>query len=132
MAGFWQGLFGKKEASNQPKDAFFLESDAAKSMGDLDYMRTPNRVRRTFPKTVTNPEHRELVREITATRQVTVVAMGGLPQATTPKAAPSPSFGTPATSSTAPSSTTSTTSSPRRAQDSGMDMFRNMAKDIKR
>ena len=124
MAGFWQGLFGKKEDSNQPKDAFFLESDTAKSMGNLDYMRTPNRVRRTFPKTLANPEHRELVREVTATNKVTVVAIGDMPKDTTAKKSPVASFNTP---SSAPEVVA------RRSQEgSGMDMFRNMAKDLKR
>ncbi len=124
MAGFWQGLFGKKEDSNQPKDAFFLESDTAKSMGNLDYMRTPNRVRRTFPKTAANPEHRELVREVTATKKVTVVAIGDLPKETVGKTAPVASFNTPAGAAEV---------SARRSQTgSGMDMFRNMAKDLKR
>lgn len=43
MAGFL-GLGGSSES-------YFLEPDDAKTMGDIDYMRTPKKVKRTFAKT---------------------------------------------------------------------------------
>ena len=60
MAGFF-GLFGKKTkyvdepqqniSSAQSSEDFYLSSDDAKTLGDIEYMRTPKAVRRTFPKT---------------------------------------------------------------------------------
>lgn len=45
------GLFGKKD--NQAKDSkesFFLDQDEAQSLGNIEFMRTPQTIRRTFPK----------------------------------------------------------------------------------
>ncbi len=64
MAGFL-GLFGgKKDDSDQ--GAFFLDNDESKSLGDIEYMRTPNTVRRTFAKKAGESEHKEFVQEVTA------------------------------------------------------------------
>jgi hypothetical protein len=172
MAGFFSNLFGRKNKdSDQPKEAFFLESDDAKSMGDADYMRTPNVIRRTFPKSASSPGHKELIQSYTATGQNVIKAEGlqikkdGTvlqPQqqqyngyvvpasaaapapspfaATTPapssfgsSAPASSSFGssTPAPAAPAPAPAPSEPA-PRRSGDDGMDMFRNMAKNINR
>jgi hypothetical protein len=162
MAGFFSNLFGRKNNDNdQPKEAFFLESDEAKSMGDMDYMRTPNVIRRTFPKTASSPEHKELIQSYTATGQNVIKAEGieikkdGAvlkPQqqqynsyvvpASSAAPAPSPfasttptsSFGSSA-ASTPPAAAPAPAPSepaPRRSGDDGMDMFRNMAKNIGR
>jgi hypothetical protein len=172
MAGFFSNLFGRKNNdTDQPKEAFFLESDEAKSLGDLDYMRTPNVIRRTFPKSASSPEHKELIQSYTATGQNVIKAEGlqikkdGAvlqPQqqqynsyvvpaaaapapspfaATTPapssfgSSAPASSFGsstpTPPAAAPAPAPAPSEPA-PRRSGDDGMDMFRNMAKNIGR
>lgn len=44
------GLFGNKNEDPQPKDAFFLDDEVAKSMGDTSYMKQPKSIRRTYPK----------------------------------------------------------------------------------
>ncbi|WP_228015069.1 hypothetical protein [Synechocystis salina] len=60
MAGLF-GLFGKKaryvedtetppSAQPEKKEAFFLETDDAKSLGNAEYMRTPIKIKRSFPK----------------------------------------------------------------------------------
>ncbi len=160
MAGFFSNLFGRKNNdSEQPKEAFFLESDEAKSLGDLDYMRTPNVIRRTFPKSASSPGHKELIQSYTATGQ-SVIKAEGLEvkkdgSVLQPQQQQYNSYVVPASSAaTAPSSfgTTTTASSsfgaspapapapapapsepaPRRSGDDGMDMFRNMAKNIGR
>jgi hypothetical protein len=62
MAGFF-GLFGKKTkyvddptpVGPDPKidqEAFFLDSDSAKTLGDIEFMRKPNVIRRSFPNTL--------------------------------------------------------------------------------
>lgn len=48
--GIWQRLFGRDP--NEPKESFFLEPDDAKTYGDIDYMRKPQIIKRTFAKTV--------------------------------------------------------------------------------
>ncbi|NJN31869.1 MAG: hypothetical protein HC824_16650 [Synechococcales cyanobacterium RM1_1_8] len=62
MAGFL-GLFGGKK---EEKETFFLDSDESKSLGDIEYMRTPSVVRRTFAKKAGETEHKEYVQKITA------------------------------------------------------------------
>ena len=41
------GLFGKKDPNEED---FYLDSDEAKTWGDIDYMRRPQEVKKTFPK----------------------------------------------------------------------------------
>ena len=55
MTGFIRGLFGKSkkdDAAGEKKDAnaYFLDADSSKSFGDIDYMRTARAVRKSFPK----------------------------------------------------------------------------------
>ena len=132
MTGFINRLFGskaKKEdttaASNEPKPtrekpgAFFLDNDEAKTFGDIDYMRTSKSVRRTFPKTLSNPKG------AARTEQISAMEMGSAKQENTAApnqpAQPSPSPAEPQKSETASKRT-----------DTSMDMFRNMARDIRK
>jgi hypothetical protein len=159
--GFWSNLFGGGN-NDAPKGEFFLDDDAAKSMGNTDYMREVKTVRRTFPKGP-DAEEFEQVNRISAesrrladsrgavstsqTSKITRadVSTGNAPsfqapsyQATTP--APSYQASTPA-SAAAPEFKPTEVSEPPQAKeaprrpsgsDGGMDMFRNMAKTIKR
>ena len=82
MTGFIRGLFGKKEkAPKESKEAFFLDDDSAKSLGNLEYMRKPSTVRRTFPKTVSSPEKKEYTQETSAMDKVYVQSQGKIPLA---------------------------------------------------
>jgi hypothetical protein len=45
-------------------DAFFLDADAAKSLGDVQFMRRSNTIRRTFPGTSDSPGNKEMVAEV--------------------------------------------------------------------
>jgi hypothetical protein len=45
---------------------FFLEPDDAKTFGDIDYMRKAKRVKRTFAKTVSQPNEPELDIQVSA------------------------------------------------------------------
>jgi hypothetical protein len=45
---------------------FFLQPDDAKSLGDVNFMRKSVRVRRTFPKTKSNPNGFEVVKEVSS------------------------------------------------------------------
>lgn len=142
MAGFFKGLFGgrgKGESKNQSEvtprretGAYFLNSDDARTYGDVDYMRTTKKVRRTFPKTVNNAEM-EMEKEISSMN------------ANNPKLGtqvPKVSMGSIATSNSSTSSASSNSSNgsvptdaqvaARRKSDSSLDMFRNMAKDLRK
>jgi hypothetical protein len=155
------GLFGKKDEDPQPKDAFFLEEETAKSMGDTSYMKAAKSVRRTYPK-VAGGEYFEVVKTVSSSKSsVNDSRKNGLPKnvettssysapatsfssassfgssysapAPTPAPAPEPTFSAPEPAAPAVSpSVSNEASQARRKSDSGMDMFRNMAKDIRK
>ncbi len=63
MTGFIRGLFGSKKDKNASQvddltnsrtkkndSAFYLDNDSAKTFGDIDYMRTAKAVTKSFPK----------------------------------------------------------------------------------
>ena len=97
--------------------AYFLETDDAQSLGNAEYMRAVRSIRRTFPKTLSQPEEQEFIQEVSALKQAIRTkgesaiqdAIDATSQSSTPKADPSVD---------------------RRRSDSSMDMFRNMARDI--
>jgi hypothetical protein len=51
----------------QPKkevETFFLDADTSSSMGNVEFMRRSNTIRRTFPGTVDSPGNKEMVAEV--------------------------------------------------------------------
>jgi hypothetical protein len=65
------GASGPKVAGNAAEanptnkdDAFFLDADSSKSLGNLDFMRRSNTIRRTFPGTSDSPGNKEMVAEV--------------------------------------------------------------------
>jgi hypothetical protein len=140
MTGFIGRLFGSKDkaaeketkaeapapakkerpaAAPSPKDAFFLDTDSASGMGDVEYMRTVKKVKRTYARTVDSPDHVEQVKEISALNGKISVGNNG---STAPTSASEPQPSVPQNNET----------QQRRRSDSSMDMFRNMAKDIRK
>lgn len=126
MAGLF-GLFGRKAKyveeidPNAPreevkKEAFFLETDDAKSLGNVEYMRTPFKIKRSFPK-IMGSQGAEIVREVSAMEAKKLQANGE--PASTPKPSSSEVTSTPANND-------------RRSSDNSLDMFRQMAKDLKK
>ncbi len=115
--------------------SFFLPPDEAKSLGDIDYMRKSKRVRRTFPKTQTN-DVTEVIKETSSMKTSTVNGNDFVSPLTASVAESksesnqSSSFNTPASASTSTSSNEVKTE--RQKVNTGMDMFRNMAKDIRK
>jgi len=137
MTGFIRGLFGRKDkqsASTQPqqKGAFFLSEDEAKTFGDIDYMRSNKVVRRTFAKKKGQAEEMESVRQISA-MDMQSLDEKGLPNQTSNGTSASTN-GSSSTSSFQPSASSNESEFQRRSAktDTSMDMFRNMAKDIKK
>jgi len=49
---------------NKKDDTFFLDNDAAKSLGDVQFMRRSNTIRHTFPGTSDSPGEKEMVAEV--------------------------------------------------------------------
>ncbi|MBF2077251.1 MAG: hypothetical protein IGR76_01720 [Synechococcales cyanobacterium T60_A2020_003] len=137
MTGFIRNLFGSKKSPVDTRDAvtkavksqkptrdggaYFLDPDSAKTLGNIDYMRTPKKIKHTFPKGKVEGVYEA---EISATD----MRSGSAPQAS--------SLSNPLFDDTAREPSQSVSSATpvgeRRKADSSMDMFRNMAKDIKK
>jgi hypothetical protein len=129
MTGFIRGLFSRNNkqprAPKPPKQtgAFFLSEDDAKTFGDIDYMRSSKVVKRTFARKKGQTEELESVRQISAMEKRNIDGN---------------TFTSPLTQSQMASSesqpSTGTSQFQRRTAktDTSMDMFRNMAKDIKK
>jgi hypothetical protein len=173
--GFWSRLFGGGN-DDAPKGEYFLDDDAAKSMGNTDYMREVKTVRRTFPKVADGEEFEQVnrissdtrrladSRGVVTTSQTTKITRADVSTGNTPSyqapsyqapkepsyQAPSyqaPSFQASSFQASAPAPAPAAEfkptevseppkakeAAPRRpSDDNSMDMFRNMAKTIKR
>ncbi len=129
MTGFIRGLFGGNKQPSAPKPpsprgAFFLDEDDAKTFGDINYMRSEKVVKRTFARKKGQTEEIETVRRVSAMRKQDLDERGGS------------NAGERAAEPSTTSSSEVTFESARRFSntkvDSNMDMFRNMARDIKK
>jgi hypothetical protein len=129
MAGFF-GLFGRKTKyvgdpdtpptetnGNGKKESYFLEPDDAKSLGNIEFMRKPNTIKRSFPKTLKGGGG-EVIQQISSMEKAKMNGNGQAAAASSQMeektAQPSPEV------------------NPRRSSDSSLDMFRKMAKDMKK
>ncbi|GAB4160416.1 MAG: hypothetical protein Fur0046_39540 [Cyanobacteria bacterium J069] len=124
MAGLF-GWFGKKknaDASPPPApkngtrpEAYFLEADDAKTMGNIEYMRSTKVIKHKFPKTAGNGGEFEVEYEVSSSDARFGNGLGAASETTpTPPAAKAQEV------------------AQRRTADTGMDMFRNMARDIRK
>ncbi|MEB3200666.1 MAG: hypothetical protein VKK62_09100 [Synechococcaceae cyanobacterium] len=73
--GLFDRLLGKPssnvkvagQASSKPQEeqkTFFLDADASSTLGDVNFMRRSNTIRRTFPGNADSPGEKELVAEV--------------------------------------------------------------------
>lgn len=125
MAGFF-GLFGsktkyvdevdmKETQSGNGNGAFFLNSDEAKTFGNVEFMNKSQTIKRTFPKTRSS-QGGEIVQEISAMKKQRLSQIANnIAAATQPISAPEPF-----------------SSNDRRSTDSNLDAFRQMARDMKK
>ncbi len=113
---------------------FFLPPDEAQSLGNTEYMRKKVTIRRTFPKTTSN-NSTELIKEVSATTD-RLVSKGGtsasngngyVPQTNTNNGNGVTNESSQSNQSVEPSFTEE-----RRSNSGGMDMFRNMARQIRK
>lgn len=128
---------------------FFLSPDDAQTMGDINYMRTAKRTRRTFPKTLKNKDGFAFENEVSSVEDRNNLYKGNnTNQDTTENTVfnPTPSSQSQAgitggsavnqTNQVQPGASTSqpiqSSSEKRRPSDNSMDMFRNMAKKIRK
>jgi hypothetical protein len=96
--------------------AFFLDPDDAKTLGNIEYMRTPKVVRKTFSTLGGTQAGFETIEQISATEKVEL--------SESPK---------PARSASASAESAESVAAPeRRRASSDMDTFRNMARDLKK
>ncbi|WP_434685910.1 hypothetical protein [Pseudanabaena minima] len=111
------GLFGKKDKkgdSDNTESSYFLDEDSAKTFGNIDYMRTPKAVKKTFP-TINGVKGAEITEIISATEK-TEGSEINVSTSSVSEPKPQPTF--------EPKINTRV--------DSSMDIFLNMAKDIKK
>lgn len=129
MAGLF-GLFGGKDKNgnnNQPqraqrsREAFFLNPDDAKTLGNIEFMRKRNKIRRTFPKTQKN-QSTEFIQEVSSMDKV----KGSNEIQTNVTNSQFSSNGQ------AQTDNKNESQPKRRSNDSSMDLFRNMAKEMKK
>lgn len=149
MVGFIKGFFGSKAKQQDQAEqvtpppakpakaqAYFLDADSAKTLGDLDYMRTAKAVRRTFPKTLANPKGFEKISQISSVEQLE--AMKEVAAAVAPETVAKIEAQIEAVQQNSSASRNGqmaggqSGSGDRRSTDTSMDMFRNMARDLKK
>jgi hypothetical protein len=111
------GLFGKKDEkkdAGNTESSYFLDEDSAKTFGNIDYMRTPKAVKKTFP-TVNGVKGAEITEIVSATEKIEGNEID-IPISNVSEPKPQSTF--------EPKINTRV--------DSSMDIFLNMAKDIKK
>jgi hypothetical protein len=96
-------------------ESFFLDPDEAKSMGDIDYMRTAKKVRKTFPGTKAWGSAFEQEVEVSATKMTNGNGQKAVPSELLQASDAQVDVG-----------------EVRRKAASDLDMFRKMAKDIRK
>ena len=125
MIAIIKTLFGGGKSNKDKGTAYYLDNDSAKSLGNIDYMRTAKSVKKSYPKAVgkLNLISGEVEESISAMEK----KQGGIAGSTTSAIPTTPS------SSVSQSSTFSTSSTFRRSSSSsGMDSFREMARNMKK
>ena len=52
------------EKPKKDEETFFLDADASSSLGDVNFMRNPKTIRRTFPGSADSPGNKEMIAEV--------------------------------------------------------------------
>jgi len=68
----------EKPKAGKAPETFFLEPDAASSLGDVNFMRRSNTIRHTFPGTASSPGNKEMVEEVASMEAELKAATPGL------------------------------------------------------
>lgn len=135
MAGLFGWFNGNKsqdagaQANGSKPAAYFLDADDAKTFGDIEYMRTAKVVKRTFPKTLSSPEEFEKVESVSAMGKM--VVNGKVVDASAAMMNGASSNGA-SSNGSATNGASDPAITERRRSDTSMDMFRNMARDMRK
>ena len=116
---------------------FFLSPDDAQTMGDINYMRKSVRVKRTFPKTLKNKDGFAIEKEVSASdaRDTSNFNRNGILNSTTNSNSSANSqtdFKAMAEDIKSAQPAQTNSQEQRSKTDTNLDMFRNMARNIKR
>ncbi|MGV2828090.1 hypothetical protein [Myxosarcina sp. GI1(2024)] len=124
---------------------FFLNPDDAQTLGDINYMRKPVRVRKTFPKTLKYKDGFEVVKEVSSMGDKNFNTELDQDRTSNTVFNPTPSSqsqpgitGGSAVTQTNTNGFQPVNANPntkpeeRRRKDNSMDMFRNMARNIRK
>ena len=137
MFGFIKSLFGSRNNNvdssmvpQQSKDAYFLDQDAASTFGDVNYMRSVRSIKRTYAKTFDSPGENSTIKKVSSMNSKFYGESETLAKPTfrAPSAAAQNTFSPPAS---VPAKTEEN-GAQRRQTDNSMDIFRKMAKDIRK
>ncbi len=79
----------------KPTETVFLAADEASSLGDVNFMRRSNTIRRTFPGTADNPGNKEMVAEVASMEARMEKVSQGLPGSETEEGSMSLTGGVP-------------------------------------
>ena len=118
---------------------FFLSPDDSQTLGDINYMRKSVRVRRTFPKTLKNKDGFAIEKEVSATQAQDNSSFNGNGATNFNSVSNGNGYASSQTdfkamaeeiNSVKPAETEN--KEQRRQVDSNLDMFRNMARNMKK
>lgn len=130
MTGFIKKLFRSKSQDSEPSvdvikpapvergNAYYLSTDEAQTFGNFEYMRSSKTVRHTFPKGKVGKDNAQ-VRVISSSAASSL--NGAIPPAPLTPQAVNPA-----------NQSVNSDASARRRPDASLDMFRNMAREIKK
>lgn len=102
---------------------FFLSPDDAQTLGDINYMKKSVRVRHTFPKNLNNPNGFEVVKEVSSSKDEFVSEYNDNRS--------EDSFAQ-SSNNTNNSFSSQPTQSSSKPSGTNIDMFRNMARNIRK
>jgi hypothetical protein len=140
MTGFLRGLFGRGEkAEEQPANSsggFYLDQDEAKGLGNLDYMRLAKSVRRSYPTTKSKAGSAE-IKQVSSMKAQTfkdgqVQASNSSSAALNGMSSTNNGFRPTPTTNDANGAGQNQPEKLRRTSDKSLDMFRSMARDIRK
>ena len=106
---------------------FFLSPDDSQTMGDINYMRTTKRTRRTFPKTLKNKDGFAIENAVSSVEDNSDMYQSNDSNVNSTVSSTPSTFQSQAAPAPAPAPKTKV-----QSEDNDMDMFRNMAKKIRR
>jgi hypothetical protein len=69
----------EKRSARKEENAFFLDADAASTLGNVEFMRRPNTIRHTFPGNADSPGVKEIVQDVDSMQAKLEKASSGLP-----------------------------------------------------